>query len=1087
MKIAHTLTIPFAIGLVAFAAANALATEGVSPGAVDRMAQVNNACPTFSWEGSTATSFYEIVAYAIHENDDPATADLTAESEVLYTRISGAATSWTPSAEQCFAPGGRYVWFVRAASELAGDEAVATSEWSAGRYFTVPAAPSVDEVARALEVLQRYVAQGGDAQVIASTAAPAAGGNLTAPLKGGEVGGPKSVTTASAAIRGEHPSLTGEAYGVVGVSSAENGAGVAAAHLDGGPDLVLDGSAEGLADALIWEWGMDRHSTVNESFSFLNTGGGMMTLQVEGTVAADALDCPDCVGSSDIADGAVSSSDLASGAVTSTKIATGAVGANAIHPGEVDSTHLADEAVTNAKIAPGAVDSSSLEDAAVTTTKIAAGAVGANAIHPGQVDSSHLAAEAVTTDKIADAAVTSAKIAPGAVDTSSLEDAAVTGTKLASGSVSASSLRNNAVTTDKIADGTISAADLSPSLALDADTLDGQHGAFYLDAGNLIGGPLSDTVFSAYGDLSHEGRLDNADDLDLPTRVQADGRFVNTDGDVMSGMLRMENDGIELALTATAADEATADIAKLQMRNSGNLTVFRLDSEGDVSATSFTGDGSGLTGVASGDVECPGCVETDDLADAAVTATKIATGAVTATRIADGSVTGPKISASAVTGDKIADGAVTAAKLAPGAIGAGSLADGSVTSATIADGAIATVDLANGAVTGTKIANGTVTADDLATAAVTAAKIQDGAIAGSKIATAAVTEQKILGNAVTEAKLAYGAVTSTKIATGAVTAAKVASAEIQLRISGQCTTGSAIRTVATDGSVTCEAAGGGDLTPPVTIDGTNNVFPILSVSNGGVRPAIAGVSAGSSGVSGRSDSAGDAGVEGSATAIDGLGVKGAASGSDGIALYGEATGPGGTGVKGLGFSQGGFFESTDLSGGIGIVAKGGASGRAAVFMGNVAVKDRDTGDTVIELGKGLDYAEGFDVSDAEPLEAGTVLIIDPETPGELMQSTRAYDTRVAGIIAGANGLGSGVRLGAEGFEHDVALAGRVYCKVDATEAGIRPGDLLTTSPIPGHAMKATDFDRARGAILGKAMEPLAAGTTGQVLVLVGLQ
>jgi hypothetical protein len=36
-------------------------------------------------------------------------------------------------------------------------------------------------------------------------------------------------------------------------------------------------------------------------------------------------------------------------------------------------------------------------------------------------------------------------------------------------------------------------------------------------------------------------------------------------------------------------------------------------------------------------------------------------------------------------------------------------------------------------------------------------------------------------------------------------------------------------------------------------------------------------------------------------------------------------------------------------------------------------------------------------------------------------------------------------------------------------------------------MKATDADRAPGATLGKAMEPLAEGTTGQILVLVTLQ
>ena len=84
-------------------------------------------------------------------------------------------------------------------------------------------------------------------------------------------------------------------------------------------------------------------------------------------------------------------------------------------------------------------------------------------------------------------------------------------------------------------------------------------------------------------------------------------------------------------------------------------------------------------------------------------------------------------------------------------------------------------------------------------------------------------------------------------------------------------------------------------------------------------------------------------------------------------------------------------------------------------------------------------------------------------------------------------LGSAVRLGVGQFDRDVALAGRVYCNVDAAKAEIEPGDLLTTSATPGYAMKAVDYRRAQGAILGKAMEPLARGKKGQILVLVTLQ
>jgi hypothetical protein len=209
-------------------------------------------------------------------------------------------------------------------------------------------------------------------------------------------------------------------------------------------------------------------------------------------------------------------------------------------------------------------------------------------------------------------------------------------------------------------------------------------------------------------------------------------------------------------------------------------------------------------------------------------------------------------------------------------------------------------------------------------------------------------------------------------------------------------------------------------------------------------------------------SSGGAGVKGHATGTYHPGVWALAEGAESSALYAENTG-----------------------GGIGLTAKGAAA--AANLYGNVTIYEYGTTNKVIELGKGLDYAEGFDVSNDARIVPGTVLVIDPANPGQLAVSTEAYDCKVAGIVAGAHGLGSGVRLGAGEFDHDVALAGRVYCKVDATRHAIEPGDLLTTSATPGHAMKVMDRGQAQGAILGKAMQPLKEGEKGQILVLVTLQ
>jgi len=68
----------------------------------------------------------------------------------------------------------------------------------------------------------------------------------------------------------------------------------------------------------------------------------------------------------------------------------------------------------------------------------------------------------------------------------------------------------------------------------------------------------------------------------------------------------------------------------------------------------------------------------------------------------------------------------------------------------------------------------------------------------------------------------------------------------------------------------------------------------------------------------------------------------------------------------------------------------------------------------------------------------------------------------------------------------IALMGKVYCKVDAQFAAIAVGDLLTTSPTAGHAMKADDPAKAFGAVIGKALRPLDAGL-GLIPILIALQ
>jgi hypothetical protein len=275
-----------------------------------------------------------------------------------------------------------------------------------------------------------------------------------------------------------------------------------------------------------------------------------------------------------------------------------------------------------------------------------------------------------------------------------------------------------------------------------------------------------------------------------------------------------------------------------------------------------------------------------------------------------------------------------------------------------------------------------------------------------------------------------------------------------------------------------------------------------------------------SGVFGNSDYGN--GVNGWSGALSGHGVHGHAQGTSGVgvyayshygraidaltslastnewvpAIYGRNEGAGDGvygwsqsrhGIVGVGNSDNAAIWAKNNDTGPALLAEGGTAGLAADFKGNVKIRSHSTGATVMELGEGLDYAEGFDVLGVTMVRPGSVLVIDPDHPGRLTLSNTPYDTKVAGIVAGAKGLGSGVRLGAGQFDYDVALAGRVYCNVDATFGKISPGDLLTTCPNPGYAMKAKDYDKARGAILGKAMEKMPQDQKGQILVLVTLQ
>lgn len=228
-------------------------------------------------------------------------------------------------------------------------------------------------------------------------------------------------------------------------------------------------------------------------------------------------------------------------------------------------------------------------------------------------------------------------------------------------------------------------------------------------------------------------------------------------------------------------------------------------------------------------------------------------------------------------------------------------------------------------------------------------------------------------------------------------------------------------------------------------------------------PGMIGISTTWHAVYGKSESTvGGAGVFGEHTV--GVGVRGDSRN--------------GLGVLGRSEQSSGVQAETKAVNKPALLAKG--PNLAGRFEGDVEV----TGD--IRLAN-ADCAEDFDVCEAAQIEPGTVMILADDS--RLSPSDRAYDKRVAGVVSGAGDYKPGIILDKQVSDkprQPIALLGKVFCKVDARFGAIEVGDLLTTSPTEGHAMKANDPLQAFGSIIGKALRPLPEGQ-GLIPILVALQ
>lgn len=146
----------------------------------------------------------------------------------------------------------------------------------------------------------------------------------------------------------------------------------------------------------------------------------------------------------------------------------------------------------------------------------------------------------------------------------------------------------------------------------------------------------------------------------------------------------------------------------------------------------------------------------------------------------------------------------------------------------------------------------------------------------------------------------------------------------------------------------------------------------------------------------------------------------------------------------------------------------------------------------LQINGGSDLSENFDITKDEAfrIRDGMLVSIDANIEGKLKITSCEKDTKIVGVISGANGIKTGMLMGQAGSEADgeypIALVGRVFVLATDEDGEILPGDFLTSSKKKGYAKKVKNIAKSQGAIIGKAMGKRDK-STGYVLVLINLQ
>jgi hypothetical protein len=328
----------------------------------------------------------------------------------------------------------------------------------------------------------------------------------------------------------------------------------------------------------------------------------------------------------------IDTSQIAEAAITVQKIRDGAVEFDKIFDGAVGTQKLAALAVTEAKIKDLAVGTAKMQDLAVVTAKIGDAAIVTAKIGEAQIVEAKIADLAVNNTKIANLAVTSGKIANLAVGVAHIQDAAITDAKI--GNVISSYSYNPATKAGwaLLKDGSIEGTNI---------TIYNPDGSVAFGSGSKVN--LATQVIGALGVNSITG----LGALAL-LNVIAPG---NTTG---FGALALQN-VIDIAAQSTG-------LLDFASRISGAVDISRTAGFGSLAAVSYLTSGNISTYIGGA------AIGRALIANAAIGTAQIDNAAITTALIQDAAINNAKIGDAQITSAKVAE--LTVGKLSSGLLDA---------------------------------------------------------------------------------------------------------------------------------------------------------------------------------------------------------------------------------------------------------------------------------------------------------------------------------------------------------------------------------------------------------------------------------